>query len=137
MRQLFDSPIFRAKFSNRMADLMNSAFKPSRVHSVIYSLSNLIESEIPRHMNTVTPAGAYGGSVGEWNDQITSMKNFGAQRPNYIENAFIQPINQGGKLGVGPLRDVTIRQPDKNRGVVYVNRLKICLLYTSDAADDA
>ena len=125
MRQLFDSPIFRAKFSNRMADLMNSAFKPSRVHSVIDSLSNLIESEIPRHMNTVTPAGAYGGSVGEWNDQITSMKNFGAQRPNYIENAFIQPVNQGGKLGVGPLRDVTIRQPDKNRGVVYVNRLMI------------
>jgi hypothetical protein len=76
-------------------------------------------------MNTVTPAGAYGGSVGEWNDQIMSMKNFGAQRSNYIENAFIQPVNQGGKLGVGPLRDVTIRQPDKNRGVVYVNRLMI------------
>jgi len=124
-RQLFDSPTFRTKFANRMADLMNSAFKPNRVHSVIDSLSNLIESEIPRHMNTVTPAGAYGGSVGEWNNQIRSMKNFGTQRPTYIENAFTQPINQGGKLGVGPLRDVTIRQPDKDMGVVYVNRLLI------------
>jgi uncharacterized repeat protein (TIGR02543 family) len=104
---------------------MNSAFKPSRIHSVIDSLSNLIESEIPRHMNTVTPAGAYGGSVGEWNNQIRSMKNFGTQRPTYIENAFTQPVNQGGKLGVGPLRDVTIRQPDKDMGVVYVNRLLI------------
>ena len=26
--QLFDSPIFRTKFANRTADLMNSAFKP-------------------------------------------------------------------------------------------------------------
>ena len=33
--------------------------------------------------------------------------------------------NQGGKLGVGLLRDVTIRQPDKDMGVVYVNRLLI------------
>ena len=124
-RQLFDSPIFRAKFANRTADLMNSAFKPSYVHSVIDSLSNLIESEMPRHMNTVTPAGAYGGSVEEWYNQIGLMKNFGTQRPTYIENAYTQQINQGGKLGVGPLRDVTIRQPDKNRGVVYVNRLLI------------
>jgi len=124
-RQLFDSPTFRTKFVNRTADLMNSAFKPSHIHFVIDSLSNLIESEIPRHMNTVTPAGAYGGSVGEWNNQIRSMKNFGSQRPTYIENAFTQPVNQGGKLGVGPLRDVTIRQPDKDMGVVYVNRLLI------------
>ena len=62
---------------------MNSAFKPSFIHSVIDSLSNLIESEIPRHMNTVTPAGAYGGSVGEWNNQIRTMKILGRKTNLY------------------------------------------------------
>ena len=125
LRQLFESPIFKVKFVNRMADLMNTNFKPNNVSMVIDSLSNLIESEIPRHMSTETRSGAYGGSVQGWYDQITLMKDFGNERPQYIENAFTQPINEGGKLGVGPLREVTIRQPDKNRGVVYINRLLI------------
>ena len=125
LRNMFDSPIFKVKFANRMADLMNKNFKPSHVHMVIDSLSNLIESEIPRHMNTETRSGAYGGSVDGWYDQISLMKDFGTERPRWIEQHFTQPISQGGKLGVGPLVDTTIRLSHKNRGVVVINRLMI------------
>ena len=125
LRNMFDSPIFKVKFANRMADLMNKNFKPSHVHMVIDSLSNLIESEIPRHMNTETRSGAYGGTVDGWYDQISLMKDFGTERPRWIEQHFTQPISQGGKLGVGPLVDTTIRLSHKNRGVVVINRLVI------------
>jgi hypothetical protein len=124
-RELFESDIFKAKFANRMADLMNTKFKPSYVHSVIDSLSGMIESEIPRHMNTSTRSGSFGGSVNGWYSQIQTLKDYANQRPNVIENNFTQSIGSGGKLGVGSLQNTTVTVSNLLHGKIKVNRLLI------------
>ncbi len=124
-RELVESEIFRVKFANRMAGLMNANFKTSYVETVIDSLAGLIESEIPRHMATSTRSGDFGGSVGGWNNQLEIMKTFASRRPIYIENHLTQTINSGGKFGVGDLQNVTVSISDAQHGTVQVNRLLI------------
>ena len=124
-RELVESELFRAKFANRMADLMNANFKPSRVIEVIDSLAGLIESEIPRHMTTSTRSGYFGGSVATWNNQIDTLKTFANNRPTYIENHLTQSISSGGNFEVGPLQDLTVTVSDPLHGRIKVNRLLI------------
>lgn len=122
-RELVESNFFRVKFANRTADLLNTNFKPSHVHSVIDSLAGLIESEIPRHMNTSTRSGFFGGSETQWYDQIQIMKTFANRRPIYIENFMAQSTSSGGKIGVGRLQEVTVTVSNQLHGKIKVNRV--------------
>lgn len=125
LRQLFDSAEFRARFVNRTADFINTSFKPDHVHGVIDSLAGLMYTEMPRHMANVTRSGAWGGSMNEWYNQLTSLKNFGTDRPDYIEQYFTQARSQGGHLGVGPLTSTSVQINDPQRGQIQLNRLSI------------
>jgi len=127
-RQLFDSPSFRDSFTNRMADLMNTSFKPSHANHVIDSLAGLIYREIPRHMATVTRSGAWGGSTTGWYDQITQLKTFARERPHYIEEFF---TDQQGPLGVGALKSTVLKNATPDFGIIRINRLNITDSYWS------
>lgn len=127
-RQLFDSRLFRDAFANRMADLMNSSFKPSHANTVIDSLAGLIYREIPRHMANVTRSGAWGGSTGGWYDQITQLKNFAHERPHYIEQFF---TDENGPLGVGAMKSTVLKNSTTDFGVLRINRLTIHAPYWS------
>ena len=125
LRQLFDSAEFRARFVNRTADFINTSFKPDHVHGVIDSLAGLMYTEMPRHMANVTRSGAWGGSMNEWYNQLTSLKNFGTERPEYIEQFYTQARSLGGHLGVGPLTNTSVQINDPVRGQIQLNRLLI------------
>lgn len=124
-RELVESKVFRDKFANRMAGLMNVNYKPSNVYAVIDSLAGLIESEIPRHMSNETRSGYWGGSVNEWNNQISIMKEFAVQRPGYIESFFTQSTGAGGKFATQSLSMLNVNVTNQLHGTVKVNRLKI------------
>ncbi|MDC0979682.1 CotH kinase family protein [Balneolaceae bacterium] len=125
LRELFDSAEFRTRFVNRTADFINTSFKPDHVHGVIDSLAGLMYTEMPRHMANVTRSGAWGGSMNEWYNQLTSLKNFGTDRPAYIEQYYTQERSQGGHLGVGPLTSTSVQINDPQRGQIQLNRLSI------------
>lgn len=124
-RELVESEKFREMFVNRLADMLNSNFKPTYVEQVIDSLAGLIATEIPRHMANQTRSGNWGGTVSGWNDQIRILKEFANQRPDYVEGFLRQPRSSGGKFGVGALTPLTVSVSDLDHGYVQVNRLRI------------
>ncbi len=50
-RKCWESPIFRRDFSNRLADMMNTIFKPSRLNQRLTTYQNLYTPELARHAN--------------------------------------------------------------------------------------
>jgi hypothetical protein len=68
---------FQNRFVNRFADLINTAFKPDRVNSIIDQAALLVESEIPRHIER------WGRmqTQARWQSNITRMKTFASNRP--------------------------------------------------------
>lgn len=123
LRQMVNSPIFVNKFANRMADLMNTVFKPDYVAAMIDSLAANIRSEIPRHMANNQRGQSWGGSVSGWEDELEEMKQFGNGRPDMMESFFTTPLQEGGKLGLQPLRILGVNVSDVTMGVVQVNRM--------------
>ncbi len=86
---------FQNRFVNRFADLINTAFKPARVHAIIDQAAAAVEGEIPRHIQR------WGRmqSVARWQSNITRMKTFAANRPapalnNIISEFALQGIYQ-------------------------------------------
>ncbi len=77
-RKLFENEIFRNKFINRYADMLNTTFKPAHVIAVIDSMASVIEPEIPRQNER------WGApDVWFWQQNILNMRAFATYR---VEN---------------------------------------------------
>ena len=79
-RNLLENETFRNSFINRVADHLNTAFLPSRVHSVIDEFSRRIEPEIPEHIHRWR----YPDSPEHWQQLVQVMHNNASQRPDYV-----------------------------------------------------
>lgn len=123
LRRLSTSDQFVTKFANRMADFLNTIYKPEHVHQVIDSLAGKIESEIPRHMATVNRGMSWGGSVSAWETQIDLMKWFAEYRPSKMEEFFSLPTRDRG-YGLQALEEITVNVADLSQGKVKVNRVQ-------------
>ena len=68
---------FRNRFVNRFADLINTAFKPERVVSIIEAAALKVQTEMPRHIDR------WGRmlNTSRWNSNIDRMKSFANNRP--------------------------------------------------------
>lgn len=124
-RKLVESSFFKERFANRMADLLNTNFAVDYVHSVIDSLAQNIESEIPRHMNTSTRSGYWGGSVSGWYNQVNTMKEFASQRPSFLKGFLTETTNYGFSLDIGAMQDIAINITNPEYGTVKLNRIVI------------
>ena len=73
---------FRNRFSNRFADLINTAFIPARVQGIISNMALRVESEMPRHI------ARWGrmGSFSAWQTRVSGLKTFAAGRPGDRES---------------------------------------------------
>lgn len=123
LRRLVTSTYFVHKFANRMADLLNVNFKPEHVVQMIDSLSGNIQSEIPKHMQVENNGQSWGGTVEGWRSDLEQMKAFARGRPAVIEQILTQPKNQGGKLGLGAMAELTVNVSNTEQGWVKVNRI--------------
>ncbi|MEX2605467.1 MAG: CotH kinase family protein, partial [Gracilimonas sp.] len=111
LRRFVESDIFIRKFVNRMSDLMNTVFQPDYVHDVIDSLSQKIAGEMPDHIDK------WGNSMGSWEGQIQTLKNFANSRPGYIEG-FLEE-----EFGLTSQKNITVNVSHGNRGAIKVNKI--------------
>ncbi len=105
---------FRARFVNRFADLLNTAFVPARVHRIIDETAALVESEMPRHI------ARWGrmGSFAAWQTRINGLKTFASGRP---APALTNLVNE---FGLGGTARLTVARSN-GMGRVTVNTVTI------------
>jgi len=90
--RLLANPDFRNRFISRFADLINTAFLPARVHSIIDQAAAAVENEIPRHIQRW---GRMQSTV-RWQSNITRMKTFATNRPAPALNNIISEFTLPG-----------------------------------------
>lgn len=78
IRMLLENPIFRSRFIQTMSTAINTTFEPSRVIARINEFQARIASEMSTHK------GRWGGTISDWNNQVTRMRNFATNRHAYM-----------------------------------------------------
>ncbi|MBN1759182.1 MAG: CotH kinase family protein [Chitinispirillaceae bacterium] len=74
---------FRNRFLQRFAAHLNSTFHPSRMGSIIDSISGILEPEMPDHIDRWKAEGGI-ESIDFWNGEIAMLKVFAEQRPAIV-----------------------------------------------------
>ena len=77
-KKLLQNQSYRIKFINRIADLLNTTFRPENVTTIIDSLVGVIEAEIPADV------AKWNNTVAQWNINVESVRSFANQRPSIL-----------------------------------------------------
>lgn len=113
LRKLTQNQEFRNLFINYFADALNSHFLPETVHTKIDSCSSLILPEIGNHFSK------WNGNSNSFFSNISKMKNFATQRPNYMRGFIKSQFNLFTEY------DVTLENRNPDKGSVKINSLNI------------
>jgi hypothetical protein len=84
IRKVFENPVTRDLFIQKMMTIANTTFKTDRVNAKIDSIVNLISSEMPYHWKK------YGSNETEWKKNIEVLRNFGRARGDFMIQHLIQ-----------------------------------------------
>lgn len=84
-RSLLTNQDFRNKFIQRYSMHMHTTFEPSRMMSFIDSTAQLIESEIPRHMDRWQKSLRLGSNM-NWEKHLGVIEEFTQERPQYARS---------------------------------------------------
>ncbi|MDZ7877340.1 MAG: CotH kinase family protein, partial [Saprospiraceae bacterium] len=78
-RKCWESPVFRRDFSNRLADMMNTMFKPSRMNQRVTNFQSLYAPELVRHANRW-------GNPNPiiFSNNVDKIRAFNNNRPNFV-----------------------------------------------------
>ena len=112
LRSLVENETFRELFINRFADHLNTTFNPDRVIDILYSLTDVIEDEIPAHRQR------WPGSAGSWNSQINRMETFAEERVSRMFD-FIE-----AQFDLSSPVELTLSVSDSRHGYVRINHIK-------------
>ncbi|HEY0091814.1 MAG TPA: CotH kinase family protein, partial [Flavobacterium sp.] len=114
-RKLMENATFRKCFINRFADMMNTAFLPSRTTAIINEMKMQIEPEITRHIERFkSPA-----SLEVWNNSINSMIAFANARTPYQRNHVRQQFGFDGEI------HATVKVSSPLHGYIKINTIDI------------
>jgi hypothetical protein len=109
LRKMLSNPGFKKEFVNQYADRLNTSFASGRVISVVDSLKQLYVSEINDHLNR------WGLSYSNWLNNLTKIKDFATERPNYCRN------HMKSVLGLNGSSLIRIEISNPGSGKVKVN----------------
>ncbi len=79
-RNLLKNTEFKNKFLSRIADLMNDIFKADKVDSMVDSIKNIIEPELPRQNQK------WGNRWTNFSNEIQLLKDFADKRITYLRS---------------------------------------------------
>lgn len=82
----------RDEFINRMADMLNTVFKPSTVIAKVDSMQAEMSPYIAEHFARWNNA----GNQSQWNTNIQTIRTFANQRPAYVRNDFVNFFRLSG-----------------------------------------
>jgi hypothetical protein len=115
LRCLLENENFSNSFINSIADHLNTTFLPSRINSVIDSISNLVEPEIDEHINRW----GYPVSRDFWDDQVIKMYEDASDRPWYVIYYLMQ------HFGIDTTVTVTVTGSSGDMGYIRVNSVDV------------
>ncbi len=113
-RTLMKNDDFKLKLITRFSDLLNTAFKSSRVLAKIDWHKNLIEHDMQNHVVRWDAP----GSMQNWNANVDELKTFATERPALCYNHMRE------SFGLTDLYTVTIDVDDMARGHVKLNTME-------------
>lgn len=135
LRKLLKNEEFRNEFVQRTATYRKLFFSPERINPMVDSLQQMLESEMPRHINrwlANTPDWGWGwssgGSVNAWHGFINTYQSFFASRSQVILSHFNTTLQLGGTY------KLTFVYPANTPGDLYLhsNDIKIPYNYAGD-----
>jgi hypothetical protein len=125
LRELLANQEFRQYFISRFADLLNTAFLPSRTVSIITALRANVEPEMAEHIaRWQAPV-----SMSLWSQRVNTMVDFAFQRPQY------QRQHIRDKFGIPGDFSLTVDVSDPAHGYVRVNTINLLDSTPGVAAD--
>ncbi|MCC7303342.1 MAG: CotH kinase family protein [Bacteroidia bacterium] len=112
---LSESQTFKSYYVNRYIDLLNNGLSCTRALAILDSMVQVITPEMPRQIQR------WGGSVASWNNNVSALRSFIANRCQLLFNAFLDPdcSDDFGPLS-GPYRLVLNVDPP-NSGNIQLN----------------
>ncbi|MFN8348861.1 MAG: CotH kinase family protein [Spirosomataceae bacterium] len=113
--KLLQNQTFQVNFINRFADLLNTAFLPSRLTSMIELKRDKIRAEIPAQLDRWK---TWADTL-EWIYSINNCISFVQQRPAY------QTMHLLSKFGLSGSYSLTVNVSDTSRGYVKINTIAI------------
>lgn len=91
LRRLVQNTVFKRKFINRFADMLNTTFVSENVIAKIDSIAAIIQPEIQRnYVKWNTPGPQW------WETSVQNMRNFAQYRPQYVRNHINQQFVNAG-----------------------------------------
>jgi hypothetical protein len=115
MSTLMKNPDYMIEFINRFADLLNTAFLPSRVAAEIDRMESALEGDIEKQINRW---GNLGNSIDQWHANVDEMREFALKRPGVVREHIIEEFGLDGTYN---LQVIT----DPKQGYVRVNSMEI------------
>jgi len=116
LKKLLENPEYRIYFTNRVADLLNTTFLPSRAAALLDQVKAQYATLMPDHIARWGSP----GSMNNWNQQVDVVRNFVTQRsPNYRDH--IRTLYGAALANFNLSVDVS----DPAQGYVKVNTIDI------------
>jgi hypothetical protein len=125
LRELLANQTFSQHFISRFADLLNTAFLPSRTVSIISALRDNLEPEMAEHIARWQAP----DSMITWNRRVNTMVDFAIQRPQH------QRQHIRDKFGIPGDFSLTVNVSDPAHGYVRVNTINLLDSTPGVAAD--
>ena len=120
--QLFANAGYKQYFAKRLADHLYTTFNPQRILKRIDYHQQLIESEIPNHierwLGTTSSYGNAMPSVDYWVQQVDALRDFARNRPAAI-------LTNLQSYGLSPAVILSLNTLPANGGSFEFNKLKI------------
>jgi hypothetical protein len=115
LRRLLLNEEFNRSFINRFADLLNTHFVPTRVNGIVKEIRDLLQPEMPEHINRWRRP----GSISGWQSNVNNMNAFANTRPTQVRQHIQNHFNISGQV------NLNVNVSDPTRGHVKVNTIEI------------
>ncbi len=119
LRTLAKNREFREALANRMCDLINSVFRPEDAIARLMTMKAAYEPEMEAHIRRWRGEGDVIGSIGSWEANVNTVRNFLERRPASILG-FVR-----SEFGLAGPADLTLELSGEEEGEVEVNSILV------------
>ena len=128
LRNLLEYPDYETYFMNRMADLLNTQFKPGVVMNKFNAYQNQISAIRTPHVNryrypssveTLLERQSEIPNLNKWNDHFSGYTDYFENRPRYVREEFMNEFNVNDSV------KFVVNVNDESMGKVQLNSLYI------------
>ena len=114
LRKSMQNPVFRTRFLNRMADMLNVHLSSERVNTRLTSFINTYQPEIEQHLNLW----ALGFNI--WDENTAKLQGFATARPEILRTHVANYFDD-----VTGIAQITLTAEPAEAGKIFLNTIKL------------